>query len=251
MYRSSRKLWLAPILSLLVCAVLGKSAKAQQITFEPADFTDKCQTLDTFWVNLDDQLLNVEAASFNLTFDQSIAGFVSALDTVVIPAALAGNAFMAYQPYAPDSLTVDIGILSGYLDGPGPLFGIVLSLIGPPDATDVVAARSVLRNSSNEDIPHTMGPLHLEVSCCCQDHGDINDDGQIDVLDMGLFIDYIFAGGAKPPTDAGCPHTDRGDYNCDGWPDALDLVVIVDYNFAGGSICDPCDCNSYPLDCPF
>jgi len=251
MNRLIRLLCTAPIVSLVCWAGLGGSAAAQQVYFDPADFTDKCQQVDTFWVTLDDQVLNVEAASFNFVYDQSIAGFVATLDTIVIPPALVGNVFLAYQPYAPDSLTVDIGILSGYLDGPAPLFGIVLSLVGTPAATDVVTARSVLRNSDNLDIAHSIGSLHIEITCCCKDHGQVNDDGQIDALDMNFFIDYIFAGGPAPPTDPGCPHTDRGDYNCDGWPDALDLVIIIDYNFAGGHFCDPCDCNDYPTDCPF
>lgn len=251
MKRLTRILCMAPIAVLICWAGLMGNAAAQQVSFDPANFTDKCQTLDTFWVTLDDQVLNVEAASFNFVYDQTIAGFVASLDTIVIPAALDGNVFLAYQPYAPDSITVDIGILSGYLDGPAPLFGIVLSLIGPPAATDVVAARSVLRNSDNSDIAHTFDPLHIEVSCCCQYHGELNNVDFIDAIDMGVLIDYLFAGGAVPPIDAGCPHIHRGDYNCDGWPDARDLGTLIDYLYAGGTFCDPCDCNDYPLDCPF
>ena len=90
-----------------------------------------------------------------------------------------------------------------------------------------------------------------EVPCACASHGDVEDNGFFDALDLSFLIDHIFAGGATPPQDALCPHSDRGDLNCDGFDDALDISYMIDLLFAGGALpCDPCACTSYPDDCP-
>jgi hypothetical protein len=76
----------------------------------------------------------------------------------------------------------------------------------------------------------------------CPYHGDLaNDDGQFDVLDMAVLIDYVFSTGSQPPQDPGCPHVDRGDYNCDGVDDALDVSYLIDLIFKNGpGPCNPC-----------
>lgn len=87
--------------------------------------------------------------------------------------------------------------------------------------------------------------------CDCSHHGDLDGDGQITALDIGLLIDYLFAGGDAPPRDSDCPHVDRGDLDCDGSDTSLDLSHMVDFLFAGGPPpCDPCDCDPYPASCP-
>jgi hypothetical protein len=88
------------------------------------------------------------------------------------------------------------------------------------------------------------------VQCDCSHHGDMDGDEQITSLDLGLLIDYIFASGDAPPTDASCPHIDRGDVDCTGSDDASDVARMVDILFAAGSACDPCDCDPYPGSCP-
>jgi hypothetical protein len=88
------------------------------------------------------------------------------------------------------------------------------------------------------------------VACDCSHHGDIDGDEQLTTLDLGLLIDYVFASGDAPPTDVTCPHIDRGDVDCAGFDDASDVARMVDVLFASGSVCNPCDCDPYPANCP-
>jgi hypothetical protein len=85
----------------------------------------------------------------------------------------------------------------------------------------------------------------------CGSHGDLDSDTQFTSLDLGILVDYIFAGSAPPSTDPGCPHSNRADVDCTGFTDALDLSYYIDLLFAGGpDPCNPCACTLYPTDCP-
>lgn len=62
--------------------------------------------------------------------------------------------------------------------------------------------------------------------------GDLDRDGFITALDLGIEIDILFAGHA--PADP----PELADLDCDGFPTALDLAYLIDYLFAGGRM--PC-----------
>jgi len=57
--------------------------------------------------------------------------------------------------------------------------------------------------------------------------GDLDEDGFVTALDLGVMIDLLFAGGPQPPRPA------ASDLNADCFQDALDLGKLIDYLFAG------------------
>jgi hypothetical protein len=58
--------------------------------------------------------------------------------------------------------------------------------------------------------------------------GDLDEDGFVTALDLGMMIDYLFAGGTAPERPA------SADFTGDCFPDALDLGALIDFLFAGG-----------------
>lgn len=215
----------------------GEQAWGQRTYINPANFRNHCNVSDTLWIWIDDQLAGIEGASFSLAFDQSIAN----VDTVIAEPFLAGNMFLAFRRYSPDSLNVDLGILSGSVSGPTPLFGVVVTLTDNLGLTTLVQTRSILRNANNQDIVHLSAAGGIDNPCCCQYHGIMVDDGVFNALDIVALIDYIFRNAGAPPTDPGCPHINRSDVNCDGVPNVLDIVRMIDFVFGGVPLCEPCD----------
>ena len=67
----------------------------------------------------------------------------------------------------------------------------------------------------------------------CDDCGDANSDGIIDISDAVFLIAYIFSGGAAPGV---CVFPNgMGDANGDGIVDISDAVYLIAYIFSGGS----------------
>ncbi len=243
------------LMSCLVwLAVACGVASGQTVLVDPPTLGDECHVLDTIWINFDHQIVGVEAASFLLTFDQTIASFVDSLDTIIVPPDIEDNVYAAYELYSPDSMRIDVGVLHLHFSGPSPFVGIVLSTTPAIGMTELTIDRSILRNSNNDDIPHTVsGSTLIDVVCCCEFHGDVYDDPLHvpDALDLNYLIDYLFFNGPAPPQDSGCPHINRGDLNCDAIPDAVDLNILIGAAFFNGDICNPCDCSPYPDNCPW
>lgn len=79
--------------------------------------------------------------------------------------------------------------------------------------------------------------------CQCPRHGDCNDDGSIDPLDVIWLIDYALRGHDLPqPSDLYCPAVHRGDWDCNDRLNLVDIVKIIEYVFraSGTGPCDPC-----------
>jgi hypothetical protein len=87
----------------------------------------------------------------------------------------------------------------------------------------------------------------------CTSHGDPQADGMVDIFDVIQTIDIAFRSD-DPVVDSDCPHAPSGrtDLNCDGATDIIDVTMIIDVAFRAGTpdFCNPCDCISYPTDCP-
>jgi hypothetical protein len=60
--------------------------------------------------------------------------------------------------------------------------------------------------------------------------GDANNDGDINVSDAVLIINYVFIGGDPP-----IPEETSGDANCDGSVNVSDAVMIINFVFIGGN----------------
>ncbi|GAB4321938.1 MAG: hypothetical protein Kow0074_13100 [Candidatus Zixiibacteriota bacterium] len=99
--------------------------------------------------------------------------------------------------------------------------------------------------------PEFNGATMTVTSCACESHGDVEDDGVLDAVDLNSLIDHVFFGLGQPIQDASCPHVDRGDVNCDGFDDAIDVNYMIEAVFFNGPpACDPCACSPYPSSCP-
>ncbi|MFH1374494.1 MAG: hypothetical protein ABII79_11935 [bacterium] len=69
---------------------------------------------------------------------------------------------------------------------------------------------------------------------CCQNRGDVDDSGGLDVGDLTYLVAYLFQGGPAPP----CP--EEGDVDASGGIDVGDLTYLVAYLFQGGPPPPPC-----------
>ncbi len=66
-----------------------------------------------------------------------------------------------------------------------------------------------------------------------ENYGDANGDGQVDISDVIILINYLFTGGSPPvPLSA-------GDANGDCVVDVADVIYLTNYLFVGGSIPRP------------
>jgi hypothetical protein len=66
-----------------------------------------------------------------------------------------------------------------------------------------------------------------------ENYGDANGDGQVDISDVILLINYLFIGGSPPEP------LSSGDANGDCVVDVADVVYLTNYLFTGGSIPRP------------
>lgn len=87
-----------------------------------------------------------------------------------------------------------------------------------------------------ETIPTWDGP-HCYTIECCDNMGDINDDGDSipDITDLIAMVTYMFQGGNEPF----CPKVMDVD-GSGGIPDISDLIYLVEYMFQGGPVPFPC-----------
>jgi hypothetical protein len=228
------------------------AACAQQVCFYPPLEVDQCVEVDTFWIYLDAQITDVEAAHFKVAYDHT---HLSA-DAVFkfTEAETDSNVFLSAEIYPDDSIIIDVGFLIDNFDGPGRMIGLVFTAGTPITQSSLIFEESVLRDPNNDDILHTTASATVETFCCCRFRGDLDTNEVYDVLDVVLLIDYIFRNGTIPLTYPGCP-THIGEINCDDVPDVLDVVALVDVVFRNfqpieGRICNPCLCDPYPSGCP-
>ncbi len=78
--------------------------------------------------------------------------------------------------------------------------------------------------------------------CSCPKQGDLNGNGTHDIADLLGIIGRVFFDDRPARQDSNCPHSDRADLSCDGEHTILDIVLWVDYVWRKmpNAICDPC-----------
>jgi hypothetical protein len=151
------------------CAVLGAifyisfsgSASACNVGLIPSSQLDKCGDVDTLWLHLDYSAPGVDAAFFKIVYNHN---YVTP-NSVIKDPLLASNEFLSYQIYPGDSIIINVGILVGEFHGPGNLAGIVLTANNQISSTPISVDRSVLRDTLNQDIPHTNSSATIQIDC--------------------------------------------------------------------------------------
>jgi len=93
----------------------------------------------------------------------------------------------------------------------------------------------------NNSCSALIGAGQVGCTCNCDDHGDLNLDGNIDPLDVSYMVNFVFKGldaREQLPTCSG----DNGDWDCDGSVDPIDFAFYVSFVFKslGDGPCDPC-----------
>ena len=95
---------------------------------------------------------------------------------------------------------------------------IGLCHFGMPDITDA-------------NLPETyFGLANVANMWCGFGRGDVNNDGNVDLVDVAYMIDYVYYEGDGP-----FPFKHQGDVNISGGdPDAADVTYLINYYFYGG-----------------
>ncbi|MCK5126272.1 MAG: S8 family serine peptidase [candidate division Zixibacteria bacterium] len=65
--------------------------------------------------------------------------------------------------------------------------------------------------------------------------GDVNMDGDVDILDIVYLINFKYKDGPPPE-----PYEIEGDFNCDTLVNIIDITILIDYKYKGGAA--PQDC---------
>jgi len=73
-----------------------------------------------------------------------------------------------------------------------------------------------------------IGKYNDNCDYCCNNPGDVNNDGVVNILDTSFLTDYLYRGGNPPP----CP--DEADPNNDCSINILDVTQIINYLYNGG-----------------
>lgn len=90
-----------------------------------------------------------------------------------------------------------------------------------------------LSNSTGYIVHHGFWQTFGNGSCCMR-RGDVDGNGQADVLDIDFFINWLFRAGAAP----GC--ADEADVDGSGQPDVLDVDYFISYLYRSGPVLVPC-----------
>ena len=69
---------------------------------------------------------------------------------------------------------------------------------------------------------------------CCEQRGDVDHSGGVNVADLTYLVEHIFFGGGPPP----CP--EEGDVDADGGINVADVTYLVEYIFFDGPAPPPC-----------
>ncbi len=79
-------------------------------------------------------------------------------------------------------------------------------------------------------------------ACVCG-VGDVNENGQINILDIVFLVDFKFKNGPAPTPYEIC----NGDTDCNCLVNILDIIVLINYKFKAGP--PPCECREWTGAC--
>jgi len=115
--------------------------------------------IDTLWISLNETVNKLEASFFNIRYDHNFI----AVNNVIKGPALSppDNSFLSYDIYT-DSVVMSLAILDGSFTGTGQLLGLIFTST-QAGSTNLTFNNSVLRDSSNQDIPHTNSGATIQI----------------------------------------------------------------------------------------
>jgi hypothetical protein len=133
-----------------------------KISLFPSSQLDKCGNVDTLWVYADNSVVNMEAAFFKIGYDKN---FITPTNVIKGPALSPPGNFSLFSQIYPDSILINLAVLVGHFNGPGEIIGVILTADHETALTSLSFDRSVLRDTLNQDIPHTNAGGTIEIDC--------------------------------------------------------------------------------------
>ncbi len=215
------------------------------------DQHDPCDTLQSC-----DRFAGIAAAK-NVGSAQDASGFKNYMvlenDVFVYTTTPPDGPGFADNPFSPDTTYAMMTGIDGYYwknypnnpaDTGEDLNTVVTFGVYDIDPGDTICVVKILTTSkedpnatgliANVDLANTFIANHDEIKCalvipgCCDEPGDANDDGAVDIGDAVHLINYIFKSGPPPPC------LDEGDANGDCAIDIGDAVHLINYIFKSG-----------------
>ena len=125
------------------------------VSLQPDQQLDYTGETDTLWVNLSDSVTNLVGAFFKIIYEDSFLTPLEVIKGAVLDPP--DNFFLSYDIYS-DSVLISLASLGESFSDLGSILGIILRTENEVDSTSISFERSTLRDSLNQNIPHsTMG----------------------------------------------------------------------------------------------
>lgn len=122
------------------------------VSLQPDQQQDYTGETDTLWINLSDSVTNLVGAFFKLTYEDSFLTPLEVIKGAVLDPP--DNFFLSSDIY-PDSILISLASLGESFSDLGSILGIILRAENEVDSTSISFERSTLRDSLNQNIPHS------------------------------------------------------------------------------------------------
>jgi hypothetical protein len=201
---------------------------AASVHIEPGYAELLVGSIDTFWVQVEENLTDVKGSLFKFSYDESYLQILDVVPGNDFPTSV----FFRSEIHESDSVLTSLAVLDGSFAGPGELIGLVVEALNKTEDTRLNFARSTLRGSSNQTLSHntSSATIRIRTGIC----GDSDGSLSVDIDDVVHLINYIFGGGPAPEP------LESGDADCSGNVDIDDVVYLINFIFGGGPMpCDP------------
>jgi len=129
------------------------------LSLTPASISANVGDVDTLWISLGGTGNRMKAALFNIAYNHNFIAMSSVIKgSALVPP---DNSFLSYDIY-PDSVVASLAILNGVFTGTGQLLGLIFTST-QAGSTNLTFNNSVLRDSANQDIPHTDSSASVQI----------------------------------------------------------------------------------------
>jgi hypothetical protein len=132
------------------------------ISISPVFELKKCNDVDTFWIDMDDYSFNVKAVFAKIGYD---ADYLTPTEVIKGTDLIPPGDYTVFGNIYEDSVLINMAALAGEFEGPGSIVGIVYSTDAEVSATHLSIDSSIIRDPTNQDIPHTSDEADLQIDC--------------------------------------------------------------------------------------